>query len=63
MCLCMSLQVSEDGNKVKRKTPVRYLTEDEVDARTVYVVRIKLLCFGIFSLSGRLCVYELTCFL
>ncbi|KAL8571345.1 hypothetical protein ACOMHN_064478 [Nucella lapillus] len=31
------LQVSEDGAKVRRTSPVKYLTQEETDARTVYV--------------------------
>ena len=51
----MSLQLNEDRTKVRRKTPVRYLTEEEVDARTVYVVRFKRLCIIIcLSLSDSL---------
>ncbi|XP_070184512.1 la-related protein 7-like [Littorina saxatilis] len=31
------LEVSEEGTKVRRKTPVKILTPEEIDARTVYV--------------------------
>ncbi|XP_076463079.1 uncharacterized protein LOC143295302 [Babylonia areolata] len=31
------LKVSEDGTRVRRTTPLKHMTEEEIDARTVYV--------------------------